>query len=98
MIHAQQSGACPSDIIFGLCLALARNFLSDTGKIGGIKPPVVFQGGVARNQAMVKAFTEVLGIEPFIPNQPELSGAMGAALIQIRNIKHNVSTVSSCIS
>ena len=92
MIHSQQSGGEPADIIYGLCLALARNYLSDIGKIRGFKTPIAFLGGVANNPSMVKAFKEVLKSDLLIPGNPEMTGAIGAALIQIRHIKHNVNT------
>jgi predicted CoA-substrate-specific enzyme activase len=89
MVHAQQTGAKPADIIYGLCLALARNFLADAGRNRPIEPPIVFQGGVAKNAGMVKAFRETLGFEIIVPESPELSGALGAALLLKRDLAHN---------
>ena len=91
MVHAQQTGAKPADIIYGLCLALVRNFLSDAGHNRPIELPIVFQGGVAKNAGMVKAFREALGQEIIVPECPELSGALGAALLLKRNLAHNKS-------
>lgn len=90
MIHAQQSGAATGGIIYGLCLALVRNFLSDTRRIKSLKAPIIFQGGVARNNAMVRAFEQALGLNITIPPHPEMTGAIGAALIQKRQLAHNV--------
>ncbi|KTB48740.1 acyl-CoA dehydratase activase [Dehalogenimonas alkenigignens] len=89
LIHAQQTGAPVPDIIYGLCLALARNFLADAGRNRNIEPPVIFQGGVARNAGMVRAFGERLGCEIIVPGVPELSGALGAALLLKRQLEHN---------
>jgi len=89
MVHAQQTGAKRADIIYGLCLALVRNFLADAGRNREIEPPVVFQGGVAKNAGMVKAFNEVLGFEIIVPPAPEVSGALGAALLLKRDLSHN---------
>jgi len=91
MVHAQQTGAKSADIIYGLCLALVRNFLSDAGRNRPIEPPVVFQGGVAKNAGMVKAFGNTLGLEIIVPESPELSGALGAALLLKRDLAHNKS-------
>ncbi|MGI2335455.1 MAG: acyl-CoA dehydratase activase [Dehalogenimonas sp.] len=90
MIHAQQSGASTESIIYGLCLALVSNFLGDTRRINRLEAPIIFQGGVARNKAMVKAFENILGLNLHIPNHPEMTGAIGAALIQKRQLAHNV--------
>ncbi|XUX01036.1 MAG: acyl-CoA dehydratase activase [Dehalogenimonas sp.] len=89
MIHAQQTGAERADIIYGLCLALVRNFLADAGRNREIEAQVVFQGGVAKNAGMVKAFNEVLGFEIIVPPAPEVSGALGAALLLKRDLSHN---------
>ena len=60
MIHKQQMGHRIEDILYGLCQALVRNYLNNVGLGKEIKPPIVFQGGVAFNQAIVKAFQEEL--------------------------------------
>ena len=60
MIHKQQMGHRTEDIIYGLCQALVRNYLNNVGLGKEIKPPIVFQGGVAFNRAIVKAFQEEL--------------------------------------
>ena len=60
MIHKQQMGHQVEDILYGLCEALARNYLNNLGLGKEILPPVVFQGGVAANQGMVRAFEEAL--------------------------------------
>lgn len=79
MISKQQEGANSADIAYGLCQALVRNYLGDVGLGREIKSPVVFQGGVAFNGGMVRAFEEKLNRRPIIPAHPELTGAIGAA-------------------
>ncbi|MGE5560056.1 MAG: acyl-CoA dehydratase activase [Chloroflexota bacterium] len=81
MIHKQQMGHTPADIAWGLCQALVRNYLNNVGKGKEIKPPVVFQGGVAANAGIVKAFAESLGTVPVIPQRHDCMGAIGAALL-----------------
>jgi len=81
MIHKQQMGHRTEDILYGLCQALVRNYLNNVGLGKDIKPPVVFQGGVAFNQAIVKALHEELNTEIIVPPHHELMGAIGAALL-----------------
>jgi len=81
MIHKQQMGHSLPDILAGLCQALARNFLNNLALGKQILPVVVFQGGVAANAGMVRAFEEVLGQEVVVPPHHGVMGAIGAALL-----------------
>ncbi len=81
MIHKQQMGHPTEDILYGLCQALVRNYLNNVGSGKEIKTPVVFQGGVAYNQSIVKAFQEEMGMEITVPPHHEVMGAIGAALL-----------------
>lgn len=81
MIHLQQIATPVHDIVAGLCFAVARNFKGSIARGRQIIPPVSFQGGVAANSGMVRAFREVLGLEDlFVPEEHALMGAVGAAL------------------
>jgi len=81
MVHKQQMGHRTEDILYGLCQALVRNYLSNVGLGKNIQPPIVFQGGVAFNQAIVKAFQEELDTEIIVPPHHEIMGAIGAAIM-----------------
>ncbi len=81
MIHKQQMGYTTEDIVYGLCRALARNYLNNVGIGKDIQPQVVFQGGVAFNRGIVKALQEELSIEIVVPHHHEIMGAIGAALL-----------------
>ena len=83
MIHLQQSATPERDIVMGLCLALARNFKSNVAKNLDLARPISFQGGVAANAGMVRAFEEVLELQPgelVIPRYFAFMGAIGAVL------------------
>jgi len=83
MIHLQQIGTKPDDLVAGLCFALARNFKSVIAKGKNIDPPVAFVGGVAANQGMVKAFHEILEIDHdqlVVPKYYNCVGAIGAVI------------------
>ena len=84
MIHLQQIATPDYDIVAGLCYALARNFKSNIGKGKVFKRPVSFQGGVAANVGMRKAFMDVLEVseeEFIIPKWFASMGAIGAVLV-----------------
>lgn len=81
MIHKQQIGHRVEDIVRGLCQALVRNFLNNVAKGKEMKPPIVFQGGVAANAGMKRAFEEALGTPVIVPAYHKVMGAVGAALL-----------------
>lgn len=83
MIQKQQMGHAMEDILYGLCQALARNYLKDLGAGKEILTPIVFQGGVAFNSGMVRAFEELLKEKIVVPQHPELMGSVGAALLSM---------------
>jgi len=86
MIHLQQRGVPLPEILSGLCYALARNFKSVIGRGKRFATPILFQGGVASNRAVVRAFEDVLGLEPgelAIPEHHKLMAALGTALTLI---------------
>ena len=81
MIHKQQMGHCTEDILYGLCQAMVRNYLNNVGLGKDVLHPVVFQGGVAFNQGIVKALEESLTTRVIVPPHHEVMGAIGAALL-----------------
>jgi predicted CoA-substrate-specific enzyme activase len=84
MIHLQQIATPDYDIVAGLCYALARNFKSNIGKGRTFVKPVSFQGGVAANVGMRRAFLDVLDLsdgELIIPKYFASMGAIGAVLV-----------------
>jgi len=89
MIHKQQMGYAAEDIIYGLCQALVRNYLNDVCMSRDLLPPVVFQGGVAFNEGIVRAFEESLSTEVIVPLYHEAMGAIGAALLVREGMSHN---------
>ncbi len=83
MIHLQQEATPDFDIVAGLCQALAHNFHGSICRGKEFTPPIAFQGGVAANAGMIKAFENVLGLKPgelLIPEHFACMGAIGAVL------------------
>ena len=81
MIHKQQMGHRAEDILYGLCQAMARNYLNNVGLGKEIREVVAFQGGVAFNQGMIRAFEEALNLSVKVPPHHEVMGAIGAAML-----------------
>jgi predicted CoA-substrate-specific enzyme activase len=70
-----------SDIVAGLHSSIAGRLSSMVRKVGLVKD-VVLTGGCAKNQGLVKALEEKLGVEvKKLPVDPQIVGALGAALI-----------------
>jgi predicted CoA-substrate-specific enzyme activase len=67
-------------ILAGLHKAVAGRILEMTGPVG-IKAGVVVTGGVAKNRAIIKELGDKIGLEVFVPLEPQIVGALGAALL-----------------
>jgi predicted CoA-substrate-specific enzyme activase len=83
MIHQAQEGTPIPDILMGLALALVRNYIATLIRGESLDPPVALQGGVMHNQAVVRAFQQLLGLpceSLIIPPHFEVLGAMGCAV------------------
>lgn len=81
MIHKQQLGHPLSDILAGLCQAMVRNYLNNVGKNKEILGPILFQGGVAANPGIRRAFETELGQNVIVPEHFAVMGALGAAYL-----------------
>ena len=86
MIHAQQKGATPPQILKGLCEAVARNYMGNVAKGRDLAGRTAFVGGVANNEGVFAAVRQVFGVENgklFVPEAPAFYGALGSALLEI---------------
>ena len=93
MIHLQQIATPLHDIVAGLCFAVARNFKSTLGRGKKFEKPFIFQGGVAANAGMVRAFREIFELEKddlVIPEYHASMGALGAIFHTLKNQNGNV--------
>jgi predicted CoA-substrate-specific enzyme activase len=68
------------DIVAGLHNAIANRVGGMARKLK-IEPDVILTGGVAKNIGVVKAMEENLGQKVFVPEEPLLTGAVGAAML-----------------
>lgn len=87
VIDRKNKGVNKSDILMGVCKALVHNYFAILSKGKRLRPPYVFQGATAKNQALVKCMGDELKEEVKIPEYPELMGAYGIALITKRDFK-----------
>lgn len=88
MIHLQQIATPVHDIVAGLCFAVARNFKSNLAMGKRLPKPVVFQGGVAANAGMVRAFREILELEDDELIVPQFYASMGAIGALLHTLDH----------
>ena len=73
------AGRTKPDIVAGVCNSVAARVAALTASTG-LAPDVVFTGGVARNKGVVNALAAQLGTRLLIPDEPEITAALGAAL------------------
>jgi predicted CoA-substrate-specific enzyme activase len=71
------------DIVGGIHEAIA-NRLSSMVRAVGAREPIVMTGGVAMNQGVVRALERTLGIQIVVPPEPQIIGALGAALFALQ--------------
>jgi predicted CoA-substrate-specific enzyme activase len=85
MIHAQQKGYAPAEILRGLCDAVARNFKSGIVKGRRVTAPVALIGAVSQNSGVTAALREAFGLaesDLFVPEHYAWCGAIGAAILE----------------
>lgn len=85
-----QKKASKIDIVAGLHTAIAKRITGMVNRLGRVQEKIVFCGGVAKNLGVKKALEIELGKTLFTPEDPQITGALGAALLaQERYLKKN---------
>ena len=82
--QAQKEGASVSDISAGLAYSVIKNALYKVIKLASpedLGRHIVVQGGTFHNQAVLRAFEKIAGVEATCPDISGLMGAFGAALV-----------------
>jgi predicted CoA-substrate-specific enzyme activase len=74
------AGTLQQDIIRAVHLSIANRILSQVNQLSW-ENPVVFTGGVALNSDLKARLEQVLNTVVFTPTHPEITGALGAAII-----------------
>ncbi|MFC1539441.1 acyl-CoA dehydratase activase [Candidatus Latescibacterota bacterium] len=83
MIHAQQRGYKPDEVLKGLSNAVSRNFKSVITRGKQIETPVLFIGGVSKNEGIVQSIKEIFELNDndiIVPETMCWLGAIGTAL------------------
>jgi len=73
-------GCDVDEVIAGIHQAIASRTAALAKRVRP-QPPLAMSGGVARNRAVVAALQRLLGHEIWVPDDPQIVGALGAALI-----------------
>jgi len=79
VISLVSKGVSRTDVIAGVHLAIAKRMYGLIKNVGA-KPVVLMSGGVAKNKGVVHFLEQVLETEIFVPEDPQIIGAIGAAL------------------
>ena len=80
VVSRLSEGTSIEDVLAGVHDSIAVRTLTMVRRLG-IEPDVVFTGGVAMNVGVVRAIEERIGLKVFVPEQPLLTGALGASLL-----------------
>lgn len=73
-------GESLEDIVAGLHDAIASRVAALARRVK-VEPDVVLTGGVAKNAGVVRAMEEHLGADLLVPEDPLITGALGAAIL-----------------
>jgi predicted CoA-substrate-specific enzyme activase len=80
VVSCLSEGIPVENIIAGLHDSIASRVAKMARKLR-VEPDVVFTGGVAKNKGVVKTMEDNLGCPILVPDEPLISGALGAALL-----------------
>jgi len=80
-------GKTVKDIINGIHQSISGRVLGFLDRVG-VEEEIAMTGGVAKNTGVIKAIEERLGTSLYIPEEPQITGALGGALIALEKITH----------
>ena len=90
MVSLRAEGKKREDLILGIIRAASSRVVT-MGRAIHFRKEVVFTGGVAKNLGMKKAIEEQIGLGVLVPQDPQLTGALGAALmaeVEATSLRH----------
>ena len=71
------------DILYGIHRAIADRTMGLINRLGGVEKEVIMAGGVAKNIGVVKALEKVMNTSLKIYVEPQIIGALGAAILAL---------------
>jgi len=83
VISLVSEGEGLEDILYGIHRAIADRTMGLINRLGGIQQEVIMAGGVAKNIGVVRALEKVLNSSLKISPEPQIVGALGAALLAL---------------
>ncbi len=81
LVAAASRGLPLTSQLASLAYSSARNYITKTVENRPLEGRLIFTGATAKNHALASAFAAECGREIIIPPHPELSGALGSAVI-----------------
>ena len=84
IVHHQQRGAAKEDLVSGLSYSIVQNYLNKVAEDRPIGKRIFYQGATAANRGIVAAFQQVCGKPISVPPHHDVTGAIGAALLAMR--------------
>ena len=80
------SGNKKSNIAAGIADSIARRITGLVGRVG-LKEKVAMSGGVAKNKGVVRSIENRIGANLVVPEEPQIIGALGAAIVASGRVK-----------
>ncbi len=71
------------DILYGIHKAIADRTMGLLNRLGGVEDEIIMAGGVAKNIGVVKALEVALNTQLKIYGEPQIVGALGAAILAL---------------
>ena len=84
VVSLVSQGKSVPNIVQGLCRAIGQRTFSLARRVG-LEQEVTMTGGVAKNSGVVRALEGLLEMSINIPEEPQIVGALGAALLARQN-------------
>lgn len=92
VISLLSNGVSIPNIVSAIHKSVAKR-VCGLARRGGVTPLVVMTGGVAQNSGVVRAIEKELDLPVTIPSNPQMTGALGAALLAYEALLENKSGV-----
>ncbi len=74
------------DILYSIHRAIAGRTMGLINRLGGVEEEIVMAGGVAKNLGVVRALEATLNTRLTIHSEPQIVGALGAAMLALEKI------------